>query len=96
MGDDQRIGIRELRQQASRWVKRAAAGERITVTSHGRPIAVLGPLAEVERDPLATLEGQGRLRPASATLQELPLPARPAPGHPTAGEALEQLRAYER
>ena len=39
-----RVGIRELRQDASTWVRRAAAGETIEVTDRGRPVAQLGPL----------------------------------------------------
>ncbi len=40
----QTTGLRELRQQASALVRRAEAGERITVTISGRPVAVLGPV----------------------------------------------------
>ena len=36
-------GLRELRQQASDLVRRAEAGERITVTVSGRAAAELGP-----------------------------------------------------
>ena len=38
------VGVRELKAALSAYLKRAAAGERITVTDHGRPIAVLGPI----------------------------------------------------
>lgn len=38
-------GLRELRQHASELVRRAEAGERITVTVSGRPAAELGPSA---------------------------------------------------
>ncbi|WP_433263986.1 type II toxin-antitoxin system Phd/YefM family antitoxin [Actinosynnema sp. CS-041913] len=37
------IGVRELRQNASVYLRRAAAGETITVTDHGVPVAVIGP-----------------------------------------------------
>lgn len=33
--------VRELKGNLSRYLKRAAAGEEVTVTSHGRPIARL-------------------------------------------------------
>lgn len=39
-----RVGIRELRQYASRYVERAAAGESFEVTDRGRPVALLTPL----------------------------------------------------
>ncbi|MGI9028761.1 MAG: type II toxin-antitoxin system Phd/YefM family antitoxin [Ilumatobacteraceae bacterium] len=38
------VGVRELKQRLSSYLERAAAGERITVTDHGVPKAVLGPL----------------------------------------------------
>lgn len=37
------IGLRELRQNASEYVKRAEGGEELAVTVAGRPAAVLGP-----------------------------------------------------
>jgi len=36
-------GIRELRDNLSRYVRRLEAGERITVTAHGRVVAELVP-----------------------------------------------------
>lgn len=40
----ERIGVRELRQHASRYLARVAHGERIEVTDRGRPVALLVPL----------------------------------------------------
>ena len=40
------IGVRELRRDASRWLAHARAGEIITITDRGRPVAQLGPLPE--------------------------------------------------
>lgn len=42
------IGIRELRQHASRYVQAASAGEPITVTDRGTPVARLVPLSPLE------------------------------------------------
>jgi prevent-host-death family protein len=39
----ERIGVRELRQHASRYLARVATGETIEVTDRGRPIALLVP-----------------------------------------------------
>lgn len=39
------IGLRELRQHASEFVRRAEDGEELVVTVSGRPAAVLGPAA---------------------------------------------------
>ena len=38
------IGIRDLRQQASTYIRRAGAGERIIVTVSGEPAAILSPV----------------------------------------------------
>ncbi|SCF45580.1 prevent-host-death family protein [Micromonospora matsumotoense] len=39
------VGLREMRQNASDLVRRAQAGERLTITVAGRPAAVLGPVS---------------------------------------------------
>jgi prevent-host-death family protein len=38
------VGVRELKARLSAYLRRAAAGERLTITDRGRPVAVLGPL----------------------------------------------------
>jgi prevent-host-death family protein len=37
------VGIRALRADLSRWLKRVEAGEEITVTDRGRPVARITP-----------------------------------------------------
>jgi len=39
------VGLREMRQNASDLVRRAEAGEQVTITVAGRPAAVLGPVS---------------------------------------------------
>lgn len=39
------IGVRELRQHASRYLARVAAGESVQITDRGRPVARLVPPA---------------------------------------------------
>ncbi|HEY2447496.1 MAG TPA: type II toxin-antitoxin system prevent-host-death family antitoxin [Mycobacterium sp.] len=55
----ERIGIRELRQNASVWVAKAKAGATVQITDRGQPVARLVPLtaAEQARDKLIA-EGQ--------------------------------------
>ncbi|MFD7659471.1 type II toxin-antitoxin system Phd/YefM family antitoxin [Actinosynnema sp. NPDC059797] len=64
------IGVRELRQNASVYLRRVAAGESITVTDRGVPVAVLAP---PPRD--ATLRERlrvnGQLLPADASRARL-------------------------
>jgi len=38
------IGVRELRQNASRYLARVAAGQTLRVTDRGRPVALLVPV----------------------------------------------------
>jgi prevent-host-death family protein len=40
------VGVRELKNRLSEFLRRVADGERITVTDRGRPVAALGPPAE--------------------------------------------------
>jgi prevent-host-death family protein len=40
----ERIGVRELRQHASRYLARVAKGETLEVTDRGRPVAMLVPV----------------------------------------------------
>lgn len=42
----ERIGIRELQQHASHWVRRVRQGESFEITDRGRLVAVLVPAAE--------------------------------------------------
>jgi prevent-host-death family protein len=53
----EQIGVRDLRQQASRYLRRVAAGESFVVTDYGRPVAVLAPtMAAVRAESDAVLE----------------------------------------
>ena len=38
------VGVAELRQNLSRYLKRVERGERLLVTDHNRPVAELGPV----------------------------------------------------
>lgn len=86
----ERVGVRELRQNASTWIRRAHAGERIEVTLRGQVVAVLGP--PPVRGGLAGLRETRRLKPSTSIA---PLPP-PVVTRRTASEALAEMRAYER
>lgn len=88
------IGVRELRQHASRWLARVQAGEAFVVTDRGRPVARLGPL-EAPATGLAALLDQGRAVPGSGDLLDLdPLPAERR--GPSLGDILDEQRTDER
>jgi prevent-host-death family protein len=59
----ERIGVRELRQHASRYLARVARGEVIEVTDRGRPVARLVP---VGTDEWAALLASGAVHPPAA------------------------------
>lgn len=61
----ERIGVRELRRDASAVLRRVAAGETVEVTDRGRPVAVL---LRTMPSGLARLEREGLLRRAEGDL----------------------------
>ena len=89
-----RIGIRELRQHASRWVRRAAAGESFEVTDRGRPVARLLPLAPPDAG-VEQLRAEGRITESVGDLLRGPRLA-PRAGVPLPSEELDALRDSER
>ena len=48
------VGVRELKNRLTYYLRRARKGEEVIVTERGRPIAILKSLQEVDR--VATLE----------------------------------------
>ncbi len=90
----ERIGIRELQQHASRWVRRAARGDSLEVTDRGRPVALLIPWPREEG--IDALVAAGRATPGPGHLADIGAPrSRPASA-PSASEALRSLRERER
>ncbi|GAB3128863.1 type II toxin-antitoxin system Phd/YefM family antitoxin [Tsukamurella serpentis] len=60
------IGVRELRQHASKYLARVEAGEELAVTNHGRLVARLVPVAATVRS-RETLIDAGILKRARAS-----------------------------
>jgi prevent-host-death family protein len=85
-----RIGVRELRQHASRYLDMVKAGETVEVTERGELVALLvsATRAEVARDRLVAT---GRLIPASGPFRPPSRRTLP-PGEPEASETLAGLR----
>lgn len=87
----EQVGIRELRQNASKILARVKAGETVAVTDRGRAIARITPTPESDWDALVE---SGAIRPP---LSETPLyKIRPRPIAASASDILEQLRQDER
>lgn len=85
-----RIGVRELRQHASRYLDMVKAGETVEVTERGELVALLvspNP-SETARDRLVAM---GRLLPASGPLR-LPARRRLPAGEEPASDTLSRSR----
>lgn len=88
------IGIRELRQDASRYLRAVQEGETFEVTDRGHPVALLVPIPSAGR--VERLAASGRLVPAAGDALELGAPLEGAPGVEVPSRVLERLRAEER
>jgi prevent-host-death family protein len=86
----ERIGVRELRQHASRYLDRVKAGETVEVTERGQLVAMLVPptaaISARER-----LISSGRLIPAARALR-LPHRVSAPQAVPPTGAVLDDLR----
>ena len=90
----ERIGVRELRQHASRYLARVQAGESLEVTDRGRLVARLVPAGG---DPWEDLLAAGLVTPPEGggdvlDVEPLTLPV----GAPSGSAVLAELRADER
>lgn len=87
-----KVGVRQLRDQFTTYLKRVRQGEEIIVTERGVPLAVLKPLhaAPSLEGALAALEAEGLVR-----LPERWKPLRPRRAHLT-GATLTALVLKER
>jgi prevent-host-death family protein len=87
----ERVGVRELRQNLSVYLRRVRNGEVLEVTERGQPVARLQPL--VDRDDAAGhLEARGlSVRRGRGSLTDLPAPQKLDLDRP-ASEVLDELR----
>ena len=83
----ERIGVRELRQNASRYLDRVKSGETVEVTERGQLVALLVPPGPA-RSARERLVADGRLIPSSGVLR---LPRRVKAGV-TSEAVLDELR----
>jgi prevent-host-death family protein len=91
MGKTGQVGVRELRQNLSRYIDRVVtAGERFEITDRNLPVAILAPLP----GPISALErlaAAGRIVPARLDLTTLGSPP-DLPHEKTISEALDEQR----
>lgn len=87
-----RVGVRELRQNLSIYLRRVKAGETLEVTERGATVAELGPARVKPASVVERLIAEGRITPARRSHGALPPPSLPAGPGPTLTEILFQMR----
>jgi prevent-host-death family protein len=88
----ERVGIRELRQNLSVYVRRVREdGRAYEVTERGEPVARLTPLEGRPMSHIERMTADGRIAPASRAWDELPPPITLPAGRPLS-EVLQELR----
>jgi prevent-host-death family protein len=82
------VGIGELRQNLSKFLRRVERGERLVVTDRNRPVAELTPLRS-RQSALDRLIAEGRVEPPRNRLDFKPIKLK---GRYTASDALRDVR----
>ena len=91
----ERMGVRELKDNLSGTLRRAAAGQVIEVTEHGHPLARIVPIRQ--GGGYEQLVAEGRVTPADPGVDVTDyLPPPLEPGERSGSEILAEMRADER
>src|SRR5215210_7746684 len=89
----ERIGVRELRNQASSVVRRARAGERLIITVDGVPAAEIGPISVADgASSVEQLIARGAVLPARVRAAPTPASPETAPSGQSSSVVLSHLR----
>jgi prevent-host-death family protein len=83
------VGVAELRQNLSKYLRRVARGERLVVTDRNRPVAELGPVSH--GGTLERLIAEGKVAPPSRPARDFRPVKLPVDGM-TLSDALEEIR----
>jgi prevent-host-death family protein len=89
-----RVGVRELRQNLSVYLRRVKAGETLEVTERGEPVARLTP--PPGESLLDRWIAEGKARPGSGDIRDLAPPEPLPPGAKPLSEVLQEMRDAER
>lgn len=88
------IGVRELRQRASEFLRLVETGETLQITDRGRPVALLTPVPV--SSPLDQLRRAGEVSTPTGSLDDLPEPLPAEAGQEMPSVLLARLRSDER
>ena len=83
------VGVRDLKNNLSRYLDQVGAGVEIVVTDRGRPIARLSGIGDVVVDRLAAMVEAGLVRPPTSKVRHRPTPL-------TADGSVSELVAEQR
>ena len=84
------VGIRELKNNVSRIVEQVEAGETVTITRRGKPVATM--VSGDVPPGLAAMIADGTVRPPESRARHLPKPIKLRGPGPTAAEYVSEGR----
>ena len=68
------VGVRDLKNNLSRYLDQVEAGVEVVVTDRGRPVARLSGIAGESTDKLTALIEAGLVRPPTSKVRQRPMP----------------------
>ena len=89
-----RVGIRELRQEASKILARVEEGEEFIITNRGVPIARLLPIDVDDQTLIDEMIAIGDIVEADGNLWELPAPTYKVKGKSATQQLLDERESY--
>jgi len=87
-----RVGVRELRQNLSRYLVKVKEGESFVVTERGREVARLSPSGPADSPVARLVAERGATMPRGNLLDRVGAVDRPPAGPPFSDEILDELR----
>ena len=90
--ENARVGVRELRQNLSVYLRRVEDGETLDVTEHGHLVARMTPALGSEMPILDRLIAEGRATAALRSYDELPDPIHMSAAGASLSETLIEMR----
>jgi prevent-host-death family protein len=91
----ERVGVRELRQNLSVYLRRVKRGESLEVTERGKTVARLVPPSTGD-EWLDQMVLAGKIRLGRGRIEDLPPPVKLPPGAKPLSEILQEMRDSER
>ena len=89
-----RIGVREIRQDASTILSRVEEGEEFIITNRGVPIARLIPIEIDDEQFIEEMIAHGEILEADGNLWDLPLPTHKIKGKSATQQLIEERESY--